>query len=366
MINLPVINRHTTTKPLIRVWGEQYWQEVAIAIEKAYYNILSTHINDVPAPCGEPTPTEHRLEAFVRLASREINSGITHLGLTSSDLEDNIRIVRLYESTKYIANRLLDTQYRLLTKIDKNNGRFIAYTHLLPAGVIYLVDRFAPTIDALYKSSLKRPIYLKGIRGALGDRKIQHYIGITDKELDDIFSNTFIEQQKHSSQTGDHLTEINTAQWLATNVALIAKIANDIRMMFAFGQAECNKKDIASTALVHKLTPNPWRWEKISGLSETLFTLPSTVYHILANCLLERTLTNQSSLSTLFREAFSTVDTILDNFDIALEQLRFIPNFKETEKLPEHLMSEFKLVDLVKGGLNREEAYSKLQQTFKN
>ena len=344
--------------PLEGIWSEKFWNKEAERIELEYAELLSDSLPETKAP-ADVKETEHRIEKFVRNLIHKTGKGSLHVGLTSSDLEDNIRILREYKSCKYLYDRLRDFWFVFEKSIKEDKTTFIvARTHLLPAGFITVEERFRPIIDTAYSAMSRPQFFFKGIGGSLGTRHVQKYLNITDEDLDRIFAHNHIRIQDSRSQTGNHLTEMDIANWLSTQAMIFAKLANDVRQMFAFGEAINDSKDVASTAIVQKQFPNPWRWERVSGMAEEIYNLPSLVTRISSSCLLERTLNNQSVLNHSLKNAFEVLEMMLDDAEVALSTLVFTGYDEVMEKNP-----EIRMIDLmIETGVNREDAYASIRE----
>lgn len=353
------------------IWGEEYWFNLAADLEIKYSELLSQK----GMPLGKITKeydtlTEHRIERFIRMVSILEQNGNMHIGLTSSDLEDNIRIIRLVNSWQIINKKLGEFVYLTKRIISMVDGYQDAYTHLKKTRSILLSRRYNYMISALNQlfddGSFGKRVLLKGLGGSIGDAKIQSEIGIEPTELGVLSSDwayehtgVSINQQDFCSQTVSHVSELYIAFLLSGIGMILSKWCNDIRQMIAFGQASITIKDIASTAIVDKMEPNPWKFEKASTLFTNMFVLPNQISHIGANCLLERTLTNQSNLNLLFERAFSDLLQALDLLTEGMQDIKFIVSTEDNFKKS----GEYKLLKLVKSGRhNRLQAYKKLNK----
>lgn len=336
---------------LNEIWSNIYWEKEAELIELAYWELIKYRVPNVSPP-KEERKTEHKIEAFIRKLSRKHGIGNLHVGLTSSDLEDNIRIKRLADSV----NVLSDYLDRVFDNFSlTGDQQLIAYTHLLPAGVTNLRHRFFPYRLELLPFPI---IKYKGIGGALGDSAIQNKLGLEKSDIDGrVFPGQLV--QWTSSQTVDHTTEFQVACWLTFNASLLAKVANDFRQMFAFGQARHIQKDIGSTAIPGK-APNPWRFERVSGRAEAIYPLPGQIARVASECLLERTLTNQSILDYLLKQAFYVLLDMAKTLEEALDKTEVIDQSEECKKSIYH--SEEEMLKLILKGVPREEAHRKINE----
>jgi adenylosuccinate lyase len=338
---------------LEQIWGEQFWTDEAIRIELCYWGLIKDKVPNISSP-DMPLATEHRIEKFVRGLSYDTGIGNLHVGLTSSDLEDNIRAKRLEESLDIMNDKTMEMldAVREMFK-EKTDNTWIAYTHLVPAGTISVRHRFS---TYRFPKSNNVKIEYKGIGGALGDGKIQKMLGIG---LDAINASVFPDKkcQQACSQTVDHYTEFDTAAYIVLMAASLAKFANDMRQMFAFSQVRHTHKDIGSTAIPAK-KPNPWRYERASGMAEQLYDMPSKVARVLSSCLLERTLTNQSVLNRMFCEGFMVLEDMFNDIIDAVKVTEIVDQTKLCKN--KNLHSEEQLLKLVLKGQPRLKAHLKI------
>lgn len=342
-------------KEIRKIWSEGYWRKEARRIELAYWTLLKDKVPNVKPPKVAPK-TEHRIEAFVRQLSLETDIGNLHVGLTSSDLEDNIRAKRL-EDCVILIEELADVLYdQTKARIEDRDKQIIAYTHLMPAGITTIYHRFNYSLADGYKS----PIVYKGIGGALGDFKIQEKLGLDRNEVNrHIFFGK--ECQETSNQTVTHVTEYEVASWIAWHASTMAKTANNVRQMFALGQAQHSHQDIGSTAIPLK-KPNPWRYERVSGMAEHLYDLPAKVARIASSCLLERTLNNQSVLNHMFEDAFVVLAEMYNDMIMAFRQTEFIDQSKEAKERKYH--TEELMLEEVLRGIPRLAAHLKINKKY--
>ena len=345
---------------LEQIWSDIFWFEQAEAIELQYADLLNSH--GVPKiPCPElPERTEHRIESFVRSVSHLNNRGEMHTGLTSSDLEENVRIYRLEMSWMVLNNLLNNFWSRFSEWYISNDINLKAYTHLMEAGEIGLMQRFR-VLKNTYGMIIRPYIMYRGIHGSLGTRHVQKALGISNEELDRLewFRGKTI--QPFASQSSNHITDLDVANWLVAQTAVLAKLANDLRQMFAKGEVYNSHKDIASTAIAQKKHPNPWRWERMSGMAEKIYHLPSIVARTLSSTLLERTLTDQSVLNDVFKDAIFTLNGLIEDATIGLSTLAIN---KDKEVKIYMLNPEIELAELVKKGVPRIDAYKQVNKEY--
>jgi adenylosuccinate lyase len=337
------------------IWSLEFWENEAERIELTYWELIKDKLPNVPAAFNLSIGSEHRFEQFIRKLSRKRNIGNLHVGLTSSDLEDNIRCKRLKRSHYFLSGNLDSLHETIQHAVPTFKVK--AYTHLIEAGKIGLWERMDPLQETF--DNIQKPRFnYKGIGGSIGINHVQEYLGIKQSSLREIIS-PFCQESK--SQTGNHLTELEFAQWIQANAALLMKFCNDMRMMFAFGQARHSAGDVASTAIVSKQTPNPWRWEKASSLLDLLLDMPGQVARIMGNCLLERTLTNQSALNQIFERGTKDFAAIIELISEAWSKTEFMSDI-----VGEIENAEITMIKLIQEkGIGREEAYRILNTNIK-
>ena len=334
------------SRELSRIWSQATWDREAKRIELAYWQLIKDKVPHVRPP-KVLRPTEHRIEAFVRKLARQTGIGNLHVGLTSSDLEDNIRALRL-EKSLWLLRQTDANVWQAVEQMP--DVPLTAYTHLLRAGVTSKKGRFYPTLMAPNPIPI---IVRKGIGGAIGTQWIQGLMGVHDINRA-IFPGKYT--QSYSHQTGDHTTEFNAAAWITRTAALNAKIANDFRLMYALGQAEPKYDDTGSTAIPGK-KPNPWRFESAAGKAKLLFCLPGQVADIMSDCLLERTLTNQAPLNRLFERGFKDLLGVQQQLTEAIDRTHLIC---DVEPFDESLHTEEQMLKLIMQGVPREDAHKKI------
>jgi len=341
------------TNRLQHIWSEKFWNECAEWIENKYFNLLPQNLKNIPNK-SPLEPTNHRIEKFVRELCHKTGRGAYHIGLTSSDLEDNIRTIRIVESYNHISKKLESLTESLAKMLTNKVIR--AYTHLLPAGQTTLTNRFAHLLE--YQKNIPDPvIHFKGIGGSVGRKHVQKHLKI---DVVGFFPPEYAKTQTYCSQTGNHLSEIEITRWISEQTVFLTKLANDLRMMVVFNQIKITEKDVASTALVQKPRPNPWRLERVVGMSNEIFNKFPTVCRAAADCMLERTLTNQSVLNYALKELFLLIESMIRDINEFLQNCEFIVEEEENDP-------EIELADLMtEKRIDRRAAYKIINNKHKN
>jgi len=334
-----------------RVWCPRYWDEKAEEIEMAYWDAIKGKLPKGEPYSGEAEPTEHRIEAFVRRLAREKGLPNLHVGLTSSDIEDNVRASRLEDSNSLVQQYIFENVVgdASLLWIDKEH-KTAAKTHLMPAGSTDFWHRFMPTIESITNICLSVPIPIyKGIGGAIGDGRAQKLLGVVGSPL--VFHGR---QQAHSHQASSHEFDMRSMSWLGMLAAKLHKLNLDIRLMVADADLVSTSKDVGSTAMPHKM-PNPWRFERACGLLQSISKQFSVVCDAAANCALERTLTDQSILNLTFKRVYADMAHAL------VDTVEGASTFRPASRAFGPLVnSDVELVALVMAGVRREDAQKRL------
>lgn len=341
------------------IWSVEYWERKAEVIEMNYWGFIKSVISKGSFPKTRLSDPDHRIEEFVRKLGRKMENQNLHLGLTSSDLEDNIRTMRCEDSMSSIIIRLRINIIKLNGLVERDNKTITAFTHLKPAGKIDLVHRFAPTLELLGLYCLQPELICRGIKGSLGNKRMQKVLGVSDDNLREILS--YHREQEHSHQAANHSADMESMVWILKVGAALAKLSGDIRMMFALGQARYSNAGtaIGSTAIAHK-APNPWRWERISGMMTSLIGLPGVAALAIADCHLERTLTDQSVLNSELERGFRTLQGMIVDMHNGLDGLHFTD---DGLTVPD---SEMEVLDLILNNksVGRLEAYYLINKKY--
>lgn len=276
---------------LHEIWSEENYLALATEIEKHVH----AQVRDL-LPRMDKTvysPTDHRIENTVRkIAAQEGLMGL-HLGLTSSDIEDNVRLMQLKQTIE-----LVDVyRFQVLEKLSEfiynhKDEVVVGRTHLIPAQFTTLGYRFMPAFEMLVYAHAPSVMF-KGIGGVVGNGALLGYMGANR------IRNPWGEpEQDTSNQTSCFIPELSFAYWINKLSAVLSQYAYNVRLMFSYNQLTVNYHGVGSSAVAAK-RPNPYKWERVCGRAKATGGLIPVITANIATNGLERTLDNQTNLHEL-------------------------------------------------------------------
>jgi adenylosuccinate lyase len=241
---------------------------------------------------GSHHRTVDRLRRYIE-ATGFVNA---HFGLTSSDIEDNVRLRQIAESVCVI--RELGFQVLpVLDLFDNPTGATPAFTHWQPAGVVYPATKYRSMICPLVVLLENPPeVHAKHFGGPCGDNTELNILTLTlnDKWKGYAFdwSNFGLRPPRNffPIQSSDHLDEMAYVTWCATIAAQIHKIAADLRFLISVGiVAEDHLPGYRGSSSIPQKS-NPYLLEKVCSIMRTISVAPVEMWQVMANNGCERTL----------------------------------------------------------------------------
>jgi adenylosuccinate lyase len=323
-----------------KVWSEvskrKLWRRlwVALADVQAEFSIVETeqvaelrqHMNDVDMPRALEIEAEnhHDLMAELMVFAEQCPQarGVLHLGATSTDIEDNVDVLRQRESF----DLLLPALQQLLQLFAEKTATWadiplIGFTHLQPAEPTSLGYRFSIyahdlLLDWQVLQSTRRGLRGKGFRGAVGTgASYVELLGIEnltkfEKRLSQRLDLPFFPV---ATQVYSRKQDYAVVSALAGMGASLHKFAIDLRVLQSSPIGEISEpfsqRQVGSSAMPFKR--NPVNAEKIDSLARLLAQMPRTAWDNAANSLLERTLDDSANRRTMLPEAFLICDELL-------------------------------------------------------
>lgn len=375
-----------------RIWGEFnkriLWRKlwVILAEVQAEYDLVSpkqladlrAHSEDIDIERAEEIEVEvrHDLMAELKTFAEQAPLGgtILHLGATSADIQDNVDVLRIRQSTELILQKLKDLLLSLVEKIEAwSDTPVMAFTHLQPAepttlGLrmsVYAQDLF---LDWQLINNLKSEIKGKGFRGAvgtgasyaelIGTARLAEFHSRLSKRLDLKFFPI-------STQVYPRKQDYIVLSGLAGLGGSLNKLAFDLRVLQSPTIGELfepfDPGQVGSSAMPFK--KNPVNSEKINSLARILAQMPRVAWDNFANSLLERTLDDSANRRVILPEGFLIVDELLETTIRIVKGLKLDQNavarnlavygpFAGTERV---------LMALSKAGADRQEMHERLR-----
>lgn len=373
--------------PVNRIRLERkFWIEV-LNLQKKYgfkidENIIKDYIEntdkvDLDSIRRRELITRHdvkaKIEEFNFLAGHEL----IHIGMTSRDLTDNIELIQIKKALQIMLTRTASVLVLLSENIKKYKHVYIeGRTHNVPAQVTTLGKRFANFASELLNAyedaqSVAKKMKFRGIRGAIGTNHdfLQFF---TKTNLDDLNTDLAL----HYGFNGNHQSvgQIypRSEDYLIISKLLlicssISSLAINIRLMSGQGYLSegTGLDQTGSTAMPHKI--NPRTSERINGLMTLLRGYSSIASELSGNQWNEGDVSCSVVRRVIIQDAFFAADGILNSIYNLLTNL--VVNQEkiksELEKNLPYLCSSTILMHLVKAGLGREEAHTRIKHLTK-
>jgi adenylosuccinate lyase len=334
-----------------KVWSEvskrKLWRKlwVALAEVQAEFDIvqpeqvaeLQQHMDDVDMTRALEIEAEnhHDLMAELMVFAEQCPQarGVLHLGATSTDIEDNVDVLRQRESLDLLLPELQQLLQLFAEKITTwADIPVIGFTHLQPAEPTSLGYRFSIYAHDLFLDwrallSIRQGLRGKGFRGAVGTgASYAELLGIEnlaefERRLSQQLDLPFFPV---ATQVYSRKQDYALVSALAGMGASLHKFAIDLRVLQSSPIGEISepfsKRQVGSSAMPFKR--NPINAEKINSLARLLAQMPRTAWDNAANSLLERTLDDSANRRTMLPEAFLISDELLLTANKILEGLQ--------------------------------------------
>jgi adenylosuccinate lyase len=378
-----MIDRYTLPE-MGRVWSEQHKYELWCRVETL---VLEAHAaaGRVPADAVEPVrnaapPTPERVAEIEETTQHDVIAFLTawadnteprsaaayvHHGMTSSDLLDTALAVQLTDATDV----LLAKADRLVAAL-RDHG--LAHRHTLKVGRTHGVhaepDVWGHRVADLAFAMARSRDRLRAARASVGVVAISGAVG-TYSLIDPV-----VERQVAESlglRAADASTQVvlrdGISEWVAT-LAILATVCEAIALEVRHGQrTEVRELSEAfgsgqkgSSAMPHK--KNPIRSERIAGLARVV---RAAIVPVMEGIPLwhERDISHSSTERVFLPDAAITTDYLLhltaglvENLVVDADRMR--ANLESTGGL---IYTSSVLLELVEGGLSREDAYALVQ-----
>lgn len=252
--------------------------------------------------------TGHEVVDNLVEACLEFGDGDLHWGLTSSDVVDYARISQVEASNAVVDRKLEQVWFQWEAWLKRNDMKTPGRTHLLLAAPSSFANSLGPSIALLGLSFLDRPkISFKPLRGPTGASPVATKLPLNPQV------------QSRCGQTTDGKGYFDSMAWLAGISRALYKLAQDVRLLDAFGEVWFNK-GIGSSSLVHKV--NPTLAERVCSLAMRQPSFVNEVWMATATSGLERTLTDSALLRNVLPESYHNIVKQLDDTESYLQTLK--------------------------------------------
>lgn len=378
-----------------RIWSEEHkrflMRRVWVALASAQHNAglvtaeeladLERHAEsvDIPRALELEKETRHDVMAEIRTFAEQcpVGGGIIHWGATSTDITDNVDVLRLREAAALVQERLKKLLGYLIDGIEGTAEIVVmAYTHMQPAEPTTLGYRFAIYAQDLFQNlddlqSLTADLRGKGLKGAVGTQaSYQEMLQGTKTSILELEAEVMavldLPYYQIATQTYSRQQDLRVHYVLASIAASLHKFALDFRLLqsspFGEWREPFAKHQVGSSAMPFKR--NPILTENICSLARIVARLPGVAWDNASQAILERTLDDSANRRLIHAEAFLAVDEMLlkasqvaagMTYDetVMNRNLAAFGGFAATERV---------LMALVKSGASRQDAHEWIRQ----
>lgn len=259
--------------------------------------------------------THHELVALLMAFSKMLPSDaahLIHLGMTSSDAQDFADLEMIKESVEVVLLHLRETIVQLQGVVIRYaHTPVIGRTHLQAAEPTTLGLRLAVPLEQLCKWAIRLQrmhdnFPTKGIRGAVGTMANTAMADLMEGKMPgEIPPGSMLA----TGQTYPRQIDLRVGHTLSDIACTLHKLSVDMRLMATEPYAQKSASGVGSSAMPGKV--NPQNWEKVTGLSRLLPDAVSSLWHMAASSLMERTLDDSSSRRVVLPQMFYVISECL-------------------------------------------------------
>lgn len=332
------------------VWNDNFRQALCFDLWAEFDRIA---YRDYPSlfPRGEQIRYKnesHQIVRWLEVAANQLNSPNLHLGLTSSDIEENARLLQIRASAIRIETLCDKVKDEILVNNDLR-GPWIARTHWRPAGITGARHLAWMSLFREFDS----PVLPKLPQGITGDNfETPPEVELIVKQMN--WRELGFQGQPRAAyrQSTEQLVEIRFASWLAEIAAAVTKVCADVRFLCGSGEL-ITDEDVASSAAPDKR--NPAGFETAQSIASTVPGAFLSVWQACAHDGLEGTLTRRWSLDHELARTSIAIGNCLERLVNCLPGLRR----GEVGRNPINTdYSAFRVTQRVLDGERRDEAYN--------
>ncbi len=340
--------------------------------KKALTNIQKKACFDLERIEALDKKTNHDVAAFVENLQDNIGPGgeYVHMGLTSNDVTDTALALQMKEAADIILQDLISLKDVLAKKANRYRDTvMIGRTHGVHAEPITFGFKMALFFEETKRNiermeQARENIAIGKISGAVGtfsnvEPQVEDYVCKKLELKPAPISNQVLQRDRHAQ----YLTAIAIAG------ATLEKLATEIRGLQRTEILEAeeyfSKSQKGSSAMPHKR--NPITCEKICGLARVL---RSNAHAAMENIALwhERDISHSSVERVIIPDSTILIDYMLKTMAQLIDHLVIYPENmrKNLEKTGGLIFSQRVMIELIKAGLTREEAYRLVQKHAMN
>lgn len=372
-----------TTREMGRVWDDENKFSKWLEVEKAVARVQAG-LGIIPKKAADDinkkakfeiskideieTGTHHDVIAFLTNVSSYIgdSSKYLHYGLTSSDVGDSALSLQMLEATDIIEKKIKKILNILKSKSKKySHTVMVGRTHGIHAepttlGLKFCLYAFEMARNLERLRQARENIRYGKISGAVGtyantspeiEEKVCDILGLKPSPV----STQILQRDRHAQLISALAICGATLEKMALEVRNLQRTdVKEVEEPFAIGQK-------GSSAMPHK--KNPIICERICGLARVLRSYVTTAMENIA-LWHERDISHSSAERIIIPDSFILLDYMLEKAIFVVEGLNIIEsNMKRNlMKYGGIIFSQRVLLELIKKGMSREDAYVLVQK----
>ncbi len=350
-----------------RIWGDNFIRITSYAIWHAHldwlYSLGWKRAKEYKSQTKEMKLTSTGHEVVDLLSDFVSETGLVnaHIGLTSSDIIDNVRLIQVQQSLTQFEKPIHDL-VRKLTQCFNYSMNTPGFTHWQVAAPIEWQFRLGAWIQPIQFLAIRTPyLAAKKFGGPVGDnRSFRNLINPTIIEDNPFDWNQFNLMQPQNSfplQSSDYQCEMIAVNWVCALMAQVHKIATDLRFLASHGLVKINRPagHAGSSSMPHKT--NPYKWEKVCGIARSISSTAHEVWTVAAHNGLERTLDGSWQLKTALRRCFRDAAYALETMASVDAQIDFNHSILMLNDRHKEVWSDVNMMERIIRGETRWDAY---------
>lgn len=315
--------------------------------------------------------THHDIMALVQALTDASKCDKIHIGATSYDIVDTMLGLQLKQSNEIIIKDLSLLKKNLLEKAESTKNLVcIGRTHgqhALPMTYGLKFGLWSYEIDECLKELEKTPFYGK-MSGAVGTFASFDNLGEDGQVIQNkVLAELGLDAPLITNQVVSRLFLSRYLFNLITVACIIDKIAREIRNLqrteiFEIAEPFMKSSQAGSSTMPHKR--NPHKSENLCALTKRLRT---NILPALENISLEheRDLTNSANERIIIPETVILTHYMIKQASFLINELDFFnDNINKNLHLSQNIYMEKKMMELIKEGYGRQEAYQLAKDKF--
>ena len=336
------------------MWSDDYKREICHMIWKEFVEAArSMKSIGKLFPLGSEVDynnKDHQIVQWLEKSANKLQCPNLHLGMTSSDVEENARLIQMVESRKIIMDLLVEIRQMIMDRYS--DSIWVGKTHLMPAGLTN--SRYNMWIDCLgfesFRITAKMPA---GIVGCWFETPPMVLTALSAMDWEKLGFDSPNPKSSYRQSTNMRC-ELNYCNMLATLAAGVVKVCGDFRYLCSTGEVHLVDRT-ASSSDPSKV--NPTKFERAQSICYTIHTVQTSVWEVAAHDSLEGTLTRRWCLDHEIASASEKMVKALISLKNGIKSSSRKPTLMpKPEAFPAYQLT----TEVVDNGVRRDLAYNEL------